>query len=271
MLNVKIVLRTPINTKGMDLRSPLASELPVTRLPPPATPSPTGGSTDARTFKAMQARRRQAIIRARRWKRLTFIALVAAAAAFHFWWKPQLAPTPAAQTAAGVPVPVPVPVPDPVVAPTAAPAATESPAPTTTTTAARTQSPAILCADHFSARRWRAAIDTCKEAFASTPDAQVALMLAHSHYARGKVASGGRWASRAVALGTRDADAYVIIGHAERQAGNHQQAVRAYRRYLKASPQGWHARNVRAALRDLRAKALSRAAAVLPIGFLVLR
>jgi hypothetical protein len=29
----------------------------------------------------------------------------------------------------------------------------------------------------------------------------------------------------------------------------------AYRRYLQASPRGWHARNVRAALRDLRQRA----------------
>jgi hypothetical protein len=54
-----------------------------------------------------------------------------------------------------------------------------------------------------------------------------------------------------VALGTTDADAFVLIGHAERQAGHPKAARAAYRRYLRLAPRGWHASRVRGILRNL--------------------
>ena len=67
-----------------------------------------------------------------------------------------------------------------------------------------------------------------------------------------------KWAATAVALGTEDADAYVLIGHSERRGGHREEAIAAYRRYLDASPNGWHARHVRAALRALQPRLVVR-------------
>ena len=108
------------------------------------------------------------------------------------------------------------------------------------------------CQDDFEQRRWRAAVETCTQAFETAPQAGLALKVAHAHWARGDVGLSGEWAGKAVELGTADADAYVLIGHAQRRAGNADGAVIAYRQYLRASPRGWHARTVRAALRRLR-------------------
>lgn len=290
MLNVKIVLRTPVTPGASDgtptdLRSPLASEEPVTRLPPPASPSPSGGSTDPRTFLMMMAKQKRAEARARRAKRLGLLGLTAAAAVVLLVERHRRADddgaaanhavaAPTAETAASEGAPsLSPPAADP--APAATPGTTEPLAPPSSTlppapeASAATLVPVAVastgsaeasarCQESFGQRLWKAAVESCELAFAAQPDAGVALRLAHSYYARGQVDTAGRWASRAVAEGTRDADAYVLIGHAERQAGNDEQAVRAYRRYLRTTPNGWHARNVRAALRGLRARALSR-------------
>ena len=42
------------------------------------------------------------------------------------------------------------------------------------------------------------------------------------------------WANKALALGSNDPDAFVLVGHAERQAGHSRAALAAYRRYLRA-------------------------------------
>ena len=97
-------------------------------------------------------------------------------------------------------------------------------------------------------RRWRPARWPSRAA----PEAGLALKVAHAHWARGDVGAVGGVGGKAVELGTADADAYVLIGHAQRRAGNADEAVTAYRQYLRASPRGWHARTVRAALRRLR-------------------
>ncbi|HEY0707603.1 MAG TPA: hypothetical protein VGG33_12450 [Polyangia bacterium] len=117
------------------------------------------------------------------------------------------------------------------------------------------QEPAARCEEDFSHGRWRAAIESCGLAFDTQPGAALALKIAHAHWSSGKVERAGTWARKAVELGTDDADAFVLIGHSERQSGDLAGAMTAYRRYLRWSPRGWHARDVRAALRDLKAKA----------------
>src|SRR5204862_7305853 len=94
--------------------------------------------------------------------------------------------------------------------------------------------------------------DSCTRTFEASPSADVALKVAHAHWSHGEAAAAGTWAARAVELGTTDADAYVLIGHSERQAGHRKEAVAAYRHYLRRAPHGWHASRVRAAIRHLR-------------------
>ena len=108
------------------------------------------------------------------------------------------------------------------------------------------------CDEDFAQRRWRAAVDSCTQAFEAAPEASGALRVAHAHWARGRTQTAGDWAARAVEMGTLDADAYVLIGHARRRAGLAEDALAAYRAYLRSSPGGWHVRSVRAAIRQLR-------------------
>jgi Tetratricopeptide repeat len=116
----------------------------------------------------------------------------------------------------------------------------------------------VSCEENFTQQRWRAAVESCTGVFDQAPDAALALRIAHAHWSRGHAASASRWARKALGLGTRDADAFVLIGHAELQAGRHGKAVAAYRRYLEWSPRGWHAKRLRAALRELKPKASDR-------------
>src|SRR2546423_295643 len=118
------------------------------------------------------------------------------------------------------------------------------------------------CDESFSARRWRAAIDSCTLAFALEPRSEVALRVAHSHYAEGDAALAGTWAAKALELGVDDADAFVLVGHSELRAGHPRAALTAYRHYLRRAPHGWPARKLRAAVRGLsrRAASLGRAA-----------
>ena len=249
-------------------------------------PKPTGGSTDPKTFIAMRARQKIVEARVRLVKRVLLCSVAAGAAATWFAYPPQ-APAPAL---AKGPAPAAVRSPAPrafatleeavavlnepegaaveagpvanfpthrsPVVHTRAATATAATAATATATAATTLG--ATCATDFETRRWRAAIGSCESAFAETPDPALALRVAHSYWSSGQPAPAGSWAAKALELGTRDADAFVLIGHAERKAGNPQSAIRAYQQYLESSPRGWHARRVRAALRQLEAKVLSQ-------------
>jgi hypothetical protein len=154
----------------------------------------------------------------------------------------------------------------------AAEAATAAPAAQANTAAA---APAVVpaaeasaahaqCLADFNQLNWKAAAESCALAYEQAPDATLALKTAHANFARDNVAKAGSWAAKALELGGTDADAYVLIGHAERQAGHTKTAISAYRRYLQASPQGWHARDVRAAVRTLKAK-LAQATEAAPV------
>jgi Flp pilus assembly protein TadD len=146
-----------------------------------------------------------------------------------------------------------------VAAPAAAPAEAPLAAPVETPPAAQAVAPAeasVLsgCNDEFSRHQWRSATASCTLAFEAAPDASLAMKIAHANWSRGETAKAGKWAERAVEMGTDNADAFVLIGHAERRAGNAEEAMAAYRRYLKAAPYGWHAVRVRAAIRELKAE-----------------
>jgi hypothetical protein len=227
-------------------------------LPPPSAgeaqaggvsgPARTSGSTDPHEFLAMRARQRAARARARRWKRaglaLCSAALVAGFLVLPRWRRRAISAL--APVAAAVVRPPAVAVPAPV---SAVPAQTVAPA---VNAVAVEETAAARCEDDFSRLQWRSAIDSCTQAFQETPTASLALRVAHAQWSHGEVTAAGAWATKSVALGTEDPDAYVLIGHSEREAGHREAAIAAYRRYLRRAPHGWHADRVRAALRQLR-------------------
>jgi hypothetical protein len=231
--------------------------------PAPAQAPARGGSTDPREFLAMRARQKRIQVQVRRWK-LGLMAfgcagMVAAALTMPRWRQQALAltPRPAAVTAVpaiSAPLETPPAASDEasaIAAPAVAAPATTAPAPVAAPAVAEA-APASGCDDDFGRHQWRAAVASCTAAFEAAPGAAVAMKLAHSYWSRGEAARAGTWANRAVSMGTEDADAQVLIGHAERDAGHPAAAIAAYRRYLRRAPYGWHAVRVRAAIRELK-------------------
>jgi tetratricopeptide (TPR) repeat protein len=256
MVKLKISFRAPAGSQAAG-----GTTRPLVGATEPVYPV-TGGSTDARAFLAMYARQKKVAARVRWLKRTVLVAGMAAAAGFALKRSsskdsagagnpPALAavsavtPPPAAAVLAE-PVAAPAPV-----LPAAEPTALAAAAPAAAG-AAVASALATSCETDFSARHWRAAVESCAAAFDAGPDAALALKVAHAHFATDAVERAGSWAEKAVELGTADADAFVLIGHAERQANHPNRALAAYRRYLRASPQGWHAKSVRALVRDLK-------------------
>jgi hypothetical protein len=123
------------------------------------------------------------------------------------------------------------------------------------------EEPAARCESHFMAHQWRLAMESCGAAFDATPTPALAMRVAHAHWAHGDAAGAGVWGRHALELGTKDADAYVLTGNAERAAGNRAEAVAAYRRYLQLAPRGWHAARLRTAIRMLAPASASTARA----------
>jgi len=241
MLKMKIVVPAATGAKASD---------------PGVAASPRGGSTDPRAFLAMRARQKKAQKRARRWKLDLLTAgcagMVAVALASPRWRQRNLDLVEKQLQPVAVAVAAPAPAPAPVEAPAATPAET---APATEPVVAPAEASALSgCNDEFSRRQWRAALATCTLAFEAAPDASLAMKVAHAHWSRGEYARAGKWASRALEMGTDNADAFVLVGHAERKAGNAEEAMAAYRKYLKAAPYGWHAVRVRSAIRELKAE-----------------
>jgi len=217
-----------------------------------------GGSTDPREFLAMRARQKKARQRARRVK---FGLLAAGCAGMiglalasprvrQLVMRKQLQPV---AVAVAAPAPAPAPAPVERAAPVE-PAAPVEAAPAVEPVAPAEASALSGCQDEFERRQWKAALVTCMLAFEAAPDAALALKVAHAHWSRGEIYRSGKWAKKAVEMGTDNADAYVLIGHAERKAGHRDEALTAYRRYLGEAPYGWHAVRVRAAIRAIKAE-----------------
>jgi hypothetical protein len=223
-----------------------------------------GGSTDPKEFLAMRARQKKARQRARRVKfgllaascvGMVGLALVSPRFRELALAKRQLQPV-AVAVAAPAPV-TPAPAPEAVQAAVAAPAEPAAPveaAPAVEPVAPAEASALSGCHDEFERRQWKSALASCTLAFEAAPDAALALKVAHAHWSRGEIYRSGKWAKKAVELGTDNADAYVLIGHAERKAGHGTEALAAYRRYLADAPYGWHAVRVRAAIRAVKAE-----------------
>jgi hypothetical protein len=219
--------------------------------PAPTETRPAGGSAEVRQFIAMLRRERVVRVRLRRLKRLGWAVAAAALAGYVAArsGEPDSAAASLPEAALALPSAQAAPAHHALgpMAPfvemagdAAGPAAAEEP-----------PGEAAQCEESFAQQRWRSAVETCTRVFEQTPGAAVAMRIAHAHYSRGQSAPAGFWARTALGLGSRDADAFVLIGHSERLAGHTRNAADAYRRYLQSSPRGWHAKRLRAALREL--------------------
>lgn len=216
---------------------------------PPEEQRP-GPSAELREFIAMLRRDRKNLVQLRRLKRTAWAVAVAATAVYFVHRSGADSPQPAAPAEPppiafeSPPEPEPGPQPEPDIPAPAAPGGQLE--------------NAAGCQESFSRQRWRAAVDTCTKVFEESPGPEVALRIAHAHWARGQADQAGVWARKALRLGNRDADAFVLIGHAAREAGHGNRAAAAYRRYLQSSPRGWHAKRLRAAIREIKRKTAYR-------------
>lgn len=266
-LRIKIVM--PASSAVSSIEDTEAAQAPVEAEPAVEAAAPPkgggGGSTSARDFLAMRRRQREERrARAMRWRAGGVIAASAAVVVsvfvFRDWKLSSLGAGPAPASAAVIARPTePVttaPItfePDPGVAPVTAEtsAMPEGPAAPPVAAAAQATSERAACEAAFAQQEWKPAIDSCTVAFQRAPDGALALKIAHAHWSRGDVAPAGEWAQTSMRLGNEDPDALVLVGHAQRRAGERVEAVASYRRYLALAPRGWHARKVRWLVRRL--------------------
>jgi tetratricopeptide (TPR) repeat protein len=205
-------------------------------------------STEPLQALAMIAQQRAAYARQQRWKRgslaLVVIGVVAGALVI-----PRLGSRGTAAARAAVTQP---PAPRAVAIQAQAPAPAVAPESVSTgAVESAPDDPAVRCQNDFAAHQWRAARESCGAAFEAAPSPALAMRIAHAHWAYGDAAGGGTWGQRALELGTKDADAYVLIGHAQHAAGDDAAALAAYRRYLELAPRGWHAARLRTVVKQL--------------------
>lgn len=111
------------------------------------------------------------------------------------------------------------------------------------------QEATALCKKAFDQRRNKDVLKSCADAFAATPSADAAVMLAKVEFDRGRVAQALDWAKKAIAIDADRADAYVFLGGAEQAAGRNSAAKAAYKRYLQLAPQGRYAADLRSVLK----------------------
>jgi tetratricopeptide (TPR) repeat protein len=152
------------------------------------------------------------------------------------------APAPStAAAAAPIASVAPTPVPEPARAPAEMPAAQPSPAATEAKSRGGGAAAEGCDADLVHTTPWLLSPDACARAFEADPNnASLALGIAHAEHVRGHFAESAQWASRALALEPKAAEAYILIARAAAQSERPEEAQAAYRRYLELAPRGWH-------------------------------
>ena len=257
---------------------------------PVEPPRPVRSQEVRASLEAVRVAREAAHIRARKQTmqaRLWFAASVAALAGAGFVFAPRISHwwhsrghAPASARAAhapepAAPAPVAVAVASPIAKPAtavpaepepAASAAAPAPAPQPTSPAGEVASSAATSAAAAAAEEtcdmaavrhapWRLSPDACARAFDADPDnAALALGVAHASLVRGRFVDAAQWATRALSLDPKAAEAYVIIARAETANGRPDEAHTAYARYLELAPRGWHQAEARTAVQKARAK-----------------
>lgn len=204
-------------------------------------------STEPLQALAMIAQQRAAYARRQRWKRGTlalFVVGIAASALLIPSLRQSGSATPRAAARPQAPKPV-------AAQPQAVAAAPALEATSSAPVEIAPDDPAARCQTDFAAHQWRTALESCGAAFEAEPSPALAMRIAHAHWAHGDAAGGGTWGQRALELGTKDADAYVLIGNAQHAAGDDTAALVAYRRYLELAPRGWHAARLRTVVKQL--------------------
>jgi hypothetical protein len=215
--------------------------------------SPHQVQASLEAVRTAQAAARARARRETRWARLVALGALMAVgatawAAAHRAPRKHAAPAPAVAAA---------PAPAPLEAPPAAEIALSPPevlAPPVAATPPKVAVPVDTSAQRercdaaFAERRWPAVATTCADAFAALPaDSALAMRVAQAEHRRGHVADAAVWAQKALALNAGLPEAYVLVGRAEKTAGNARAAAEAYRHYLTLAPRGWHAAEARRA------------------------
>ena len=108
------------------------------------------------------------------------------------------------------------------------------------------------CQSTFNAGRMRDATTACTAAVEANPDSPKAVaLLAHAEFNRSHRKEALSWAEKAIKLDPKTADAYVIIGGVQQDAGRNGDAKAAYRKYLELAPKGQYAADLRAIVDSL--------------------
>ena len=98
----------------------------------------------------------------------------------------------------------------------------------------------------------RDATTACTAAVEANPDSPKAVaLLAHAEFNRSHRKEALSWAEKAIKLDPKTADAYVIIGGVQQDAGRNADAKAAYRKYLELAPKGQYAADLRAIVDSL--------------------
>jgi CheY-like chemotaxis protein len=150
----------------------------------------------------------------------------------------------------------------PIVAPPPAAAAAKAGQPATAVAAPGSAEPAPetspfaqlleACQTAFNAGRMKDATVACTAAKESNPESAQALgLLSHAEFNRNHRKEALSWAERTIKIDPKLADAYVIIGGVQQDAGHAAEAKAAYRRYLELAPKGQYASDLRAIIETL--------------------
>jgi len=108
------------------------------------------------------------------------------------------------------------------------------------------------CKKAIGGRRNKEILELCPSVFTSDPNASdIAVALAKIEFDRGRSAQAYAWSKKAIAANPDIADAYVFIGEAEQSAGHSKAAKEAYTHYLRLSPSGRYATDLRAIVNSL--------------------
>ena len=85
----------------------------------------------------------------------------------------------------------------------------------------------------------------------TSPAAKALSLLSHVEFNRNHRKDALAWAEKAVKIDPKLADAYVIIGGVQQEAGRNGEAKAAYKRYLELAPKGQYASDLRSILETL--------------------